>query len=720
MTESTSSQRAVSSAVYLDSSRPIVERVRDLLSRLTLTEKIGQMRNPAQAIPRLNLPAYDFWNEALHGVARNGRATIFPQVIGMAATWDPVLIEKIGAAVGDEARAKYHVALRRKGSTGIYQGLTMWSPNINIFRDPRWGRGQETWGEDPFLTGEMGAAYVHGLQGDHPIYLKTAACAKHFAVHSGPEKLRHTFNAKVSLRDLNATYLPAFKKLVTEGGVEAVMGAYNRTNDEPCCGSSFLLVKTLRGDWAFQGHVVSDCGALTDFHQGHRVTKDVVESAALALKAGCDLSCICTYDHLGEAIERRLITEADIDRSLGRTLATRFKLGMFDPPADVPYAAIPLSVVNSAEHRQLAYEAAVKSIVLLKNKDNILPIREQARRIMLVGPNAASVDALLGNYYGLNDSLTTLMQGIVARVPEGVGLEYRPGCPLTQQSELKDWSLVEAPTADVTIACMGLSPLMEGEEGDASMSDERGDRAQISLPPVQVEYLTKLASAGAKVVLVLTGGSPIALGDLEDLMEAVVYVWYPGQEGGKAVADVLFGDAVPSGKLPLTFPKSLDQLPPFEDYSMTGRTYRYATEEPLYPFGFGLSYTRFSYSDLVLDESTIRAGESLSLRCTLTNSGSVEAEEVAQIYLSDLEASTVVPLHNLIGFRRVHLEPGERTVIMFTVTPEMMKMVNDAGDRVLEPGEFRVTIGGCSPSERGVRLGASAPVSMAFTVTAKN
>jgi beta-glucosidase len=718
MTESTSTQHTVSSAVYLDPSRPMVERVRDLLSRLALTEKIGQMRNPAQAIPRLNIPAYDFWSEALHGVARNGRATIFPQAIGMAATWDPALIQKIGAAVGDEARAKYHEALRRKGSTGIYQGLTMWSPNINIFRDPRWGRGQETWGEDPFLTGEMGTAYVRGLQGDHPQYLKTAACAKHFAVHSGPEKLRHTFNAKVSLRDLNATYLPAFKKLVTEAGVEAVMGAYNRTNDEPCCGSSFLLVKTLRGDWAFQEHVVSDCGALTDFHQGHKVTKDVVESAALALKAGCDLSCICTYDHLGEAIDRGLITEADIDRSLERTLTTRFKLGMFDPPADVPYTAIPLSVVNSAEHRQLAYEAAVKSIVLLKNKDNILPIRKQARKIMLVGPNAASVDVLLGNYYGLNDSLTTLMQGIVARVPEGVGLQYRPGCPLTQQAELKDWSLVEAPTADVTIACMGLSPLLEGEEGDASMSEEQGDRAQISLPPVQVEYLKKLAFGGTKVVLVLTGGSPVALGDLEDLMEAVVYVWYPGQEGGKAVADVLFGDAVPSGKLPLTFPKSLDQLPPFEDYSMAGRTYRYATEEPLYPFGFGLSYTHFTYSDLALDKSAIRAGEPLSLRWTLTNSGSVEAEEVAQVYLSDLEASTVVPLHSLIGFRRVHLRSGERAVITFTITPEMMKMVDDAGDRVLEPGEFRVTVGGCSPSERGVRLGAPAPVSMDFTVSA--
>ncbi len=329
---------------------------------MTLDEKIGQMRNPAQAIPRLNIPAYDFWSEALHGVAGNGRATVFPQAIGMAATWDPVLIQKVASAVGDEARAKHHEALRRKGSTGMFQGLTVWSPNINIFRDPRWGRGQETWGEDPFLTGEMGAAYVRGLQGDHPKYLKVAACAKHFAVHSGPEKLRHVFNAKVSLRDLHATYLPAFKKLVTEAGVEAVMGAYNRTNDEPCCASQLLLVKTLRGDWAFQGHVVSDCGALTDFHQGHKVTKDVVESAALALKAGCDLSCICTYDHLGEAIDRGLITEADIDCSLGRTLATRFKLGVFDPPAEVPYAAIPMSVVGSPEHRQLAYEAAVKSI----------------------------------------------------------------------------------------------------------------------------------------------------------------------------------------------------------------------------------------------------------------------------------------------------------------------------------------------------------------------
>jgi beta-glucosidase len=583
MTESNSPQRTVSSAVYLDSSRPIAERVQDLLSRLTLQEKIDQMCNTAQAIPRLNIPAYDFWSEALHGVAGNGRATVFPQAIGMAATWDPELIQKIAAAVGDEARAKYHEALRRNGSTGMFQGLTVWSPNINIFRDPRWGRGQETWGEDPLLTGKMGAAYVRGLQGDHPKYLKTAACAKHFAVHSGPEKLRHSFNAKVSLRDLYATYLPAFKKLVTEAGVEVVMGAYNRTNDEPCCASEFLLVKTLRGDWAFQGHVVSDCEALSDIHLHHKVTNDVVESAALALKAGCDLSCIGTYDHLGEALDRGLITEADIDRSLRHTVTTRFKLGMFDPPDEVPYTAIPINVIGSPEHRQLAYEAAVKSVVLLKNKNEILPISGQARQILLVGPNATSVDVLLGNYHGLNDSMITLMEGIVARAPEGSKLQYRPACPLNEKPEVEDWSVVGAPAFDVTIACMGLSPLLEGEEGHAYLSNEQGDRAQITLPQVQIEYLKKLALGGARVVLVLSGGSPIALGELEDLMQAIVYVWYPGQEGGKAVANVLFGDVAPSGKLPLTFPKSLEQLPPFEDYNMTGRTYRYATFAFSYP-----------------------------------------------------------------------------------------------------------------------------------------
>lgn len=717
MTEPVRPQSTQAPGSFLDPAQPIAERVHDLISRMSLDEKIGQMCNVTEAIPRLNIPAYDYWSEGLHGVAGNGRATVFPQAIGMAATWDPTLIQKVASAVGDEARAKYHAALRRKGFTGMFQGLTIWSPNINIFRDPRWGRGQETWGEDPVLTGEMGAAYVRGLQGDDSKYLKTAACAKHFAVHSGPEKLRHVFNAEASPRDLYATYLPAFEKLVKEAGVESVMGAYNRTNGEPCCGSDFLLVKTLRGDWAFQGHVVSDCGAITDFDQGHKVTADVVESAAMGLKAGCDMSCICAYGYLGEAIERGLITEADIDLSLARTLTTRFKLGMFDPPEVVPYAAIPIDIVGSVEHRQLAYEAAVKSVVLLKNKDNILPIRADARKIMLVGPNATSIEVLLGNYNGLNDSMTTILEGIVGRLPEGTELRYHPGSLLNQPSEEPEWLLGDASNFDVTIACMGITPMMEGEEGHALLSTEQGDRADLTLPSAQVEHLRNLAQNGAKVVLVLTGGSPIALGDLEDLMYAIVYIWYPGQEGGKAVADVLFGDTAPSGKLPLTFPKSVEQLPPFEDYNMAGRTYRYATEEPLFPFGFGLSYTQFTYSDLTLDTNTIPAGESLAFRCTLTNTGSVEADEVAQIYLSDLQASTVVPLNSLVGFQRMRLKPGEETEIRFTVTAEMMKLVNDAGQRILEPGDFRISVGGCSPGERGTALGASMLVSTIFTVT---
>ncbi len=704
--------------IYLDPSRPLNERIRDLLSRLTLGEKISQMCNEAPAIPRLGIPAYNYWSEGLHGVARNGRATVFPQAIGMAATWDRQLIQKVASAISDEARAKYHEALRRNGSTSIYQGLTFWSPNINIFRDPRWGRGQETWGEDPYLTGELGSAFVHGMQGDHPKYLKVAACAKHFAVHSGPEKDRHTFDARVSQRDLNATYLPAFKKLVTQAKVETVMGAYNRTNGEACCASQTLLAETLRKDWGFQGHVVSDCGALNDIHAYHAITRDAAETAALALKAGCDLSCVCSYDHLDDAIERGLVTEADIDRSLARTFGTRFKLGMFDPPEQVPYAAIPTSVIHSREHQALAHETAVKSIVLLKNRNNILPISEKVSSLIVLGPTAASVDPLLGNYYGMSETLTTLLEGIIGRAPEGLRIDYRPGCLLAQPgSKFLNWSVMEAASADLTIACMGLTNLLEGEEGEAVLSDQNGDRSEIGLPASQVEYLKSLAKVSAKIVLVLTGGSPIALGELEDLLEAIVYVWYPGEAGGKALADVLFGQAVPSGKLPLTFPKSLDQLPPFEEYAMTGRTYRYATAEPLYPFGFGLSYTRFAYSGLSLAKTAIKPGEALSLSFTLTNQGTVAAEEVVQVYLSDLEASVQVPNSSLVDFKRVSLKPGESQVIQFKIQPDAMLLVDDNGDLKLEPGQFRVTIGGCSPSNRGLALGAAEPVSAVFQVT---
>ncbi len=702
---------------YLDTARPLTERVKDLIARLTLTEKVGLMSHPAKGVPRLGIPAYNYWSEALHGVARNGRATVFPQAIGMAATWDRALIQRIASAIGDEARAKYHETLRRKGSTDQYQGLTFWSPNVNIFRDPRWGRGQETWGEDPCLSGEMGSAFVRGLQGDHPRYLKAAACAKHYAVHSGPEKDRHVFNAIVSRRELYDTYLPAFKKLVTEARVESVMGAYNRTLDEPCCGSQLLLGDILRGEWGFQGHVVSDCGALSDFHNNHKVTKDAAESAALALKRGCDLGCDHVFDEIPEAIRRGLITETDVDRALERTLGTRFKLGMFDPPEDVPFTKISMDVVACPQHRQLAYQAAAQSVVLLKNKNNILPIKPTTRNIFVTGPSAASLEVLLGNYYGFNNEMSTLLEGITGRVPEGMGMEFHPGALLMHPNAVeRTWAPWMAQAAELTIACVGSSPLLEGEEGESLLTPNNGDRDGIRLPASQVEYIKQLAVHGAKIVLVVTGGSPLALGEVEDLVGAIVFVWYPGQEGGKAVADVLFGDVSPAGKLPLTFAKSLDQLLPFEDYRMTGRTYRYMTQEPLYPFGFGLSYSRFEYAELTLEKSTVQAGDDLGVSVKVSNVGERAAAETVQFYLTDLAASVPVPLHHLVGFERVVLQPGENRAVQFTLTPEMMSFFDEQGRLKLEAGEFRLEVGGCSPGKRGLELGAPTPVTAMFRV----
>jgi len=699
---------------YLDPSLPIPERIQDLLSRLTLDEKLGQFLHPANAVPRLGIPAYNYWNEGLHGVGRNGRATVFPQAIGMSATWNPSLVREIASAIGDEARAKFHETLRAKGHTDIYQGLTFWSPNINIFRDPRWGRGQETWGEDPTLTGEMGAAFVRGLQGDHPKYLKAAACAKHYAVHSGPEKFRHSFNVTPGRRDLYDTYLPAFKKLVTEANVEAVMGAYNRVLDEPCCASRLLLQEILREEWGFEGHVVSDCWALSDFHTGHGVTKNPLESAVLALKAGCDISCGCTYDYLGEALEKGLISEADLDCSLTRTLATRFKLGLFDPPEDVPYAATPMSVVACKKHRDLAYRVALQSAVLLKNRNNILPIKPDIGSIFVTGPAAASLDVLLGNYYGLNDQMTTLLEGIVGRLPEGIRLEYRSGCQWTQESLASlNYALLEAASADLVIVCAGTSPLMEGEEGESILTAEFGDRERIELPPNQQKFIRELVEGGSRIVLVLTGGSPIALGEIAEMVDAILFVWYPGQEGGRAVASLLFGDASPGGKLTLTFPQSTDDLPPFDDYSMTGRTYRYSAKEPLFPFGFGLSYTTFSYSDLKI--STPRAS-GFKASITVTNSGDATGDEVVQFYLSVLESCLPAPIHKLVGFRRITLKPGKSRTIRLAIKPEMLMLVNEDGRQVLASGKFRLAVGGCSPGVRGLVLGADEPVSVEFKI----
>jgi beta-glucosidase len=706
--------------IYLQPERPMQARLDDLLSRLTLEEKIDLMVHKSPGVPRLGIPAYNYWNEALHGVARNGRATVFPQAIGMAATWDTRLIEQVGSAIGDEARAKHHAALRANGRTDYYQGLTFWSPNVNIFRDPRWGRGQETWGEDPRLTSLMAGAFVRGLQGDNPRYLKAAACAKHYAVHSGPEKDRHQFNARVSARELHDTYLPAFKHLVTEAKIEAVMGAYNRTLDEPCCGSRLLLQDLLREAWGFDGHVVSDCGALEDFHKNHQVTADAAESAALALRHGCDLDCGgVVFRSLPEAIERGLVSESDVDRALARTLRTRFRLGMFDPPERVPYSSTPASVVASPAHRRLARQAAVKSMVLLKNDGDLLPVAPNVRSIFVVGPTAANMDVLLGNYYGLNDEMTTFVEGIVGAAPEGVRINYLPGCQLVHPNlNAKDWSYGEARTSDLTVVCMGLSPQMEGEEGSAILSPQNGDRDSLHLPEVQMAYLRALADRSQRIVLVLSGGGPIELGEIAELVQAIIWVWYPGQAGGQALADILFGRSTPSGRLPITFPRSLDDLPAYDDYGMAGRTYRYATTEPMYPFGFGLSYTRFAYDGLRLSLNRVPAGESVRATCRVTNTGEHSAEEVVQVYLRDVEASVPVPHQKLVGFKRVRLKPAQTRRLSFDITPEMMSVVDEAGRWQLEPGRFELTIGGCSPGRRGLALGAPEPVSAEFSVTA--
>ncbi|GAB4502829.1 MAG: glycoside hydrolase family 3 C-terminal domain-containing protein [Anaerolineales bacterium] len=700
---------------YLNLSLPLTERVQDLISRLTLEEKVGLMSHGARGVPRLGIPAYNYWNEALHGVARNGRATVFPQAIGLAATWNVDLIHQVADAISDEARAKFHQALRRNGFSGQYQGLTFWSPNINLFRDPRWGRGQETWGEDPYLTGELASAYVRGLQGDDPRYLKTAACAKHFAVHSGPEAERHTFDAAVSEHDLRDSYLPAFKKLVTEAKVESVMGAYNRLFGEPCCASGLLLNEILRSEWGFGGHVVSDCGALSDFHLHHGVTADVVESAALALKQGCDLGCDEVFENIPAAIARGLVSEAELDRALTRTLGTRFKLGLFDPAENVPYAQISPAVIACDEHRALARRAAAESLVLLKNKNKTLPISPAAKKLFVTGPTATSLEVLLGNYYGFNEHMVSFLEGLTGRIPEGMGLEYHPGAPLVQPRQIRDtWAPAMAQSADVAIVCLGLTSALEGEEGESLLSPLNGDRDSLALPAPQIAYIRELAAHGAKIVLVVTGGSPLDLGPVEDMADAILFAWYPGMEGGRALAEILFGDAVPGGKLPVTFPKSLADLPPFDDYRMAGRTYRYMTEEPLYPFGFGLSYTQFEYSQISLSQRRLPPGETLTVSLILRNTGERAAAETAQLYLSPLPARNGEALQRLVAFERVFLAPGESRRLEFSLSPAALASVDAEGRERLIPGKYLVSVGGCSPSPRAQALGAPQPVSAKF------
>lgn len=701
---------------YLNPEIDLDNRVDDLISRLTLQEKIDQMLMNAPGIPRLNIPPYDYWNEALHGVGRSGKATIFPQAIGLAASFDNQLIYRVSSAISDEARAMYNI-YQKAGNYKRYAGLTFWTPNVNIFRDPRWGRGQETYGEDPYLTALLGVAFVNGLQGDDPEYLKTAACAKHFAVHSGPEKLRHEFNAVVSQKDLYETYLPAFEALV-DAGVESVMCAYNRTNGEPCCASNYLLTEVLFNKWGFNGHVVSDCWALVDFYSenGHGTVSNAAEAAALALESGVNVNCGDTYRALADAVEKGLVDESLIDERLKPLLITRFKLGMFDPNDLNPYNSISYDVVDSEEHRALAREAAVRSVVLLKN-NGVLPLKNDLNRYYVVGPNAASIDALLGNYFGVNSNINTFLEGITAAVAPVSQVQYSPGTTLDRKNvNPVDWSTGEAAEADVTIVGMGLSRHIEGEEGESISSPYFGDRLDYNIPENQLDYLRKIKSHNKPVIAIITGGCPMNLSEVHEIADAVLMAWYPGEEGGNAVADILFGKVSPSGRLPITFPKSLEQLPPYEDYAMKGRTYRYMTEEPMYPFGFGLSYGSFRYSDLKQSSSAIKEGEKVEISCKITNVGKYPSRETVQFYITDDKASVEAPLFSLKGVKTIELNPDESTIVTFNITPDILKLINAEGDAILEKGDFTLTISGSLPTERAIELGASEPLRTKLTL----
>jgi len=627
------------------------KRAADLVSRMTLEEKVLQMQNAAPAIPRLGIPAYEWWNEALHGVARAGRATVFPQAIGLAATWDTGLMKRIADVISTEARAKYNEAIRNN-QHGRYQGLTFWSPNINIFRDPRWGRGQETYGEDPYLTGRMAVAFIQGMQGTDPHYYKVIATAKHYAVHSGPEPSRHSFDVAPSARDLNETYLPAFRAAMVEAKAYSIMCAYNRVDGVPACANTDLLVKRLRGEWGFQGYVVSDCGAIADIFRGHKYKATAAEASAVAVKAGTDLTCGNEYRSLVDAVKNGLITEAEIDKSLERLFVARFKLGMFDPPERVPWSKIPFSEVDSAEHRKLALEAARKSIVLLKNEAGVLPLRAAVKKIAVIGPSADDAEALLGNYNGFSSKHVPPLEGIRRQFEKSAEVRSALGAAYTEGTEAQLAEAVQlAKGCDVTIAFVGLNPKLEGEEMRVKIPGfVGGDRTDLNLPAPQERLLGALLDTGKPVIVVLTSGSAVAINSAKERAAAVLATWYNGEEAGTAIAETLAGVNNPSGRLPVTFYKGVDQLPPFEDYSMNGRTYRYFEGEPLWPFGYGLSYSKFEYT-----APRVR-GKSVAVR--VKNASSREGDAVVQLYLRS-------PEPQLVGFQRVHLKAGESREVQF-------------------------------------------------------
>lgn len=843
---------------YLLPTLPIEKRVDDLVSRMTLEEKVSQMVNDAEEIPRLQIPEYNWWNECLHGVARAGIATVFPQAIGLAATWNSDLMLQIADVISTEARAKHH-DFQKKGDRSIYKGLTFWSPNINIFRDPRWGRGQETYGEDPYLTSQMGVAFVKGLQGNDPNYFKVIATPKHYAVHSGPEPDRHTFDAITDNRDLYDTYLPAFEACIKEAGAYSVMCAYNRYMGDACCGSPQLLQKILRDDWKFAGFVVSDCGAIDDIFERHKIVSTAPEAVTISVKAGTDLECGRVYKSaLIDAVEKGLLSEDDINLAVKRLFTARFKLGMFDPPEMVKYAQIPIEKNDSEEHRQLSIKAAQESIVLLKNENNLLPLKKNLKKIAVIGPTADSYQMLLGNYNGTPSKYVTPLQGIINKVEKNTGVVYETGCNLVAEGKvmhnltsdvltvegkpglkaeyfkninlegepfftridpidnpnwiygtripnirwetkysirwsgtinppttgeynftvrgddgyrlsiddkviIEDWSEREVTTksnhvhlekgksynisieyfrsfglpelsvqwdlldfdnfknavelaksSDAVIFIGGISPQLEGEEMRVDFPGFKGgDRTSLDMPKVQEDLLKLLNSTGKPIVLVITSGSALSVNWAKENIPAIVQLWYPGQEGGTALADVLFGDYNPAGRLPVTFYKSIDQLPPFEDYNMKGRTYRYFKGEPLFTFGYGLSYTKIEYDNLVIPDEVI-SGNEITITVEVHNSGETAGDEVVQLYVKDVNASVPVPIHSLQGFKRIHLKPGEKQLVEFKLKPKQLAVINDNVEYIVEPGTFEITIGGVQP---GIKSSTSNSITKEIKIT---
>ncbi len=675
---------------------------------MTLQEKVHQMIHAAPAIERLGVKAYNWWNEALHGIARAGVATVFPQAIGLAATFNEELLEEVADAIATEGRAKFNMQ-QEFGDTDIYKGLTFWAPNVNIFRDPRWGRGHETYGEDPYLSSRLGVRFIQGLQGHDENYMKAAACAKHFAVHSGPEDIRHSFNAVVSTQDLYETYLPAFRACVEEAEVEAVMGAYNRTNDEPCCGSELLLKKILREDWKFDGHVVSDCWAIRDFHEHHKVTSNEIESVALAVNMGCDLNCGSLFLLLLKAVEQGLVTEETINTAVTRLFTTRMKLGLFDDHDKVPYHSITYAEVDSTEMQSLNRKAAKESLVLLKN-DGLLPMNKSAiSTIGVIGPNADNRRALVGNYEGTASRYITVKEGIQNLAGSDMRVFYSEGCHLYKDrisvlggdndriAEVKG----VCKESDVVVVCLGLDASLEGEDGDTGNQYGSGDKRDLAFPGIQEEVLKAACESGKPVVLVVLSGSALGLGWAHEHVSAIIQGWYPGAQGGQTIAEAIFGAFSPEGKLPITFYHSIDELPAFTDYAMANRTYRYMKQEALYPFGYGLSYTNFAIDNVTLDRNPI-TDAGISITATIKNIGAMAGGEVLQVYVKAEREGTPNP--QLKAFKKVHLQPQEEQTLTLHLPIEAFGLYDEEGKRRLYAGNYSVYVGASQPDSRSRAL----------------